>query len=231
MNYLAHGCRFLDRPWFLAGTAVPDWLSVADRRVRMRPRFVEPRVTDDGTPAAEIAAGVARHLADDDWFHATPAMFEVTAKLGGMLRDTIGTDGFRCGFLGHVLTEMLLDAVLARRVPKLLPRYYAALDAIDARVVQAAVNAMSPRADTDRLVPFVDGFRRVRFLEDYLDPARLLYRLNQVVARVRLPPLPDEVARVVDSGEAVVAAALPRLLPVERFGTINALRRSIEATQ
>jgi hypothetical protein len=224
MNYLAHGCRFLDRPWFVAGTAVPDWLSVADRRVRMRPRFVEPRVTGDGTPAAEVAAGVARHLADDDWFHATPAMFEVTARLGGMLRDTIGTDGFRCGFLGHVLTEMLLDTVLARRVPDLLPRYYAALDEVDPHVVQRAVNAMSPRPDTDRLVPFVDGFRRVRFLEDYLEPARLLYRLEQVVARVGLPPLPGIVERVVAEGEPIVAEALPGLLPPERFGTPTDLR-------
>ena len=28
VNYFAHGLRFLNRPHFLAGTAVPDWLSV-----------------------------------------------------------------------------------------------------------------------------------------------------------------------------------------------------------
>ena len=33
MNYFAHGVRFLEDPYFLAGTAVPDWLSVVDRRV------------------------------------------------------------------------------------------------------------------------------------------------------------------------------------------------------
>ena len=32
MNYFAHALPFLDRPYFVAGTAVPDWLTVADRR-------------------------------------------------------------------------------------------------------------------------------------------------------------------------------------------------------
>ena len=36
MNYFAHGHRFVDDPYFLAGTAVPDWLSVVDRKVRVR---------------------------------------------------------------------------------------------------------------------------------------------------------------------------------------------------
>ena len=40
MNYFAHGLRFLNRPYFLAGTAVPDWLSVADRATRMHSKRV-----------------------------------------------------------------------------------------------------------------------------------------------------------------------------------------------
>ncbi len=36
MNYFAHGVAFLDRPYVLAGTAVPDWLLVAERQVRLR---------------------------------------------------------------------------------------------------------------------------------------------------------------------------------------------------
>src|SRR3984957_18435669 len=43
MNYFAHGIRFVDRPWFLAGTALPDWLSVIDRRVRLRPKVMLQR--------------------------------------------------------------------------------------------------------------------------------------------------------------------------------------------
>ena len=39
MNYFAHGYAFLDDPYFLAGTAVPDWLSVIDRRMRARSKL------------------------------------------------------------------------------------------------------------------------------------------------------------------------------------------------
>lgn len=41
MNYLTHAIRFLDRPVFMAGTAIPDW-SVVDRKVRFRPQHLEP---------------------------------------------------------------------------------------------------------------------------------------------------------------------------------------------
>ena len=62
MNYLAHAVRFLDRPEFVAGTAVPDWLSAADRKVRLRPKH-RRAVDDSRRPAlAEIAAGVHQHL-------------------------------------------------------------------------------------------------------------------------------------------------------------------------
>ena len=42
MNYFAHALPFLDQPYFVAGTAVPDWLSVVDRQVRVRRRHAEP---------------------------------------------------------------------------------------------------------------------------------------------------------------------------------------------
>ena len=63
--------RQFDRPYFLAGTAVPDWLSVADRGVRMRARRVAPLADSSGTIAAEVAAGVLQHLHDDHWSIST----------------------------------------------------------------------------------------------------------------------------------------------------------------
>ncbi len=62
MNYLAHALRYLDRPWFAAGTAVPDWLSVADRQVRVRSRILEPIVETLGShEEREIAYGILQH--------------------------------------------------------------------------------------------------------------------------------------------------------------------------
>ena len=36
MNYFAHGRSFIDHPYLLAGTAVPDWLNLVARRSRIR---------------------------------------------------------------------------------------------------------------------------------------------------------------------------------------------------
>src|SRR4029077_6482312 len=133
MNYFAHGIRFLDRPYFLAGTALPDWLSVADRRVRLRARNVLPFSSGTGTPEAELAAGVLQHLADDAWFHKTAAFAVTSAELTVLLREALPADAvYRPAFLGHILTEMLLDSILIERDPARLADYSAALGQLDA---------------------------------------------------------------------------------------------------
>ena len=81
MNYFAHGMAFLDEPYFLAGTAVPDWLNVADRKVRLRREQVLPWADGSGSPIAQFAAGILRHLDDDDWFHAAPGFEQVAGEL------------------------------------------------------------------------------------------------------------------------------------------------------
>lgn len=218
MNYFAHGCRYVDRPYFLAGTAVPDWLSVVDRGVRMRARRVSPHLDGSGSPADELAAGVLRHLDDDAWFHETRAFHEVTGEMARRFRAVLGhEDDFRPGFLGHIVTEMLLDAVLIERIPQRLDEYYAALDRIDPRAVERQVNRMA-RGETDRLAAFIPLFREAEFLRDYVTTAGLQYRLNQVLRRVRLNPLPDAVAEVLDTGRDLVRERRADLLPADRFG-------------
>ena len=54
MNYFAHGYRYIDRPWFLAGTALPDWLNVVDRRVRVRKDQASRFMIDSDFQMAEL---------------------------------------------------------------------------------------------------------------------------------------------------------------------------------
>ena len=144
MNYFAHGIRFLDRPWFLAGTALPDWLSVVDRRVRLRPKGVAPFADGSASPEAELAAGALQHFEDDHWFHKTRAFAEATGRLTDLFRNFMGPgDGFRCGFLGHITSELLLDAILIKRYPERLDAYYQVLAQLDARRLAAAVMLMA----------------------------------------------------------------------------------------
>jgi len=213
MNYYSHGVRFLDRPWFAAGTAIPDWLSVADRKVRMRVRDVTPFADGSGSFQAEVAAGVLQHLADDDWFHSSQAFLEVTSQLTRLFRELLPDDDSpRCSFLGHIVTELLLDSVLIERNPPRLERYYEVFQQLKGLEIQQAVNAMA-RKSTDQLAWFVDMFPHERFLSDYGDDARLCHRLNQVLRRVKLEPLPPAADAVLGSARLIVRARTDELLP------------------
>jgi len=217
MNYFAHAIRFLDRPYFVAGTAVPDWLSVADRKVRVRAALIEPFLLNDGSPPAEVAAGAWQHLDDDRWFHQTRAFAEISATLAVRFREALAPDeSLRAGFLGHIVTELLIDAELIERHPGLIERYYEVLGRIEPLAVQQAVNAMS-KQPTENLAPLMSRFIEERFLPDYLSDERLLHRLNQVLRRVKLPPLPAQATSVLSLSRPLIRDRLRELLPEEHF--------------
>jgi len=202
----------IDRPYFLAGTAAPDWLSIADRGVRLRPRLVEPFADQSNTAVAEFAAGVLQHIDDDERFHRLPAFLEISGELMVMFRRLLHPhDGFRPGFLGHIVTELLLDAVLIEHRPDLLEGYYRAIENLDAAFIQQCVNRMAKKSTT-RLAAVVPMFCREAFLWDYVDDSRLLFRLNQVMRRVKLQPLPPETVDVLNDARSIVRARIDDLM-------------------
>lgn len=212
MNYFSHGYRYLDRPEFLIGTAMPDLLSVADRKVRLRTRRVEPFADGSQTPEAEFAAGVLQHLYDDQWFHRSDAFMNVTEQLGAWFRAALPSDeGYRPGFLGHIVMELLLDSELIRRHPEKLTEYYRVMDSIDPVWVENRINAMA-RESTDRVAPLLPLFLQERFLWDYLDARKLLTRLNQVMRRIKLNALPESLIEVLERGRQLVATHADDLL-------------------
>jgi hypothetical protein len=212
MNYFAHGRRFVERPYVLAGTALPDWLSVVDRRLRVRRRHAEPLAGQSDRPESEIARGVLAHLDDDRWFHETRAFAELSLGLSKAVREVLTPDdGFRPSFLGHILVEILLDAALIEESPARLEAYYRTCGSLDGAAVAAAVETMLGR-DSGRLAEWVGRFASERFLWDYLDDGRLLFRLNQVMRRVRLPALPDALIDILPEARRVVRARKEELL-------------------
>ena len=217
MNYLAHGFRFTQEPYFLAGTAAPDWLSVVDRKMRLRSKRAA-EFTDDGDPRlAAIARGIVQHHQDDAWFHETAAFGELNLRFAVQVRDALpADDGFRPSFLGHILVELLLDSVLAEEAPQRLDEYYRAMEALDAADVQSAINRLATRT-SDRVETLVGRFCRERFLCDYADDERLLIRLNHVMRRVGLPLLPPELAELFPSMRDEVRQRRGELLPAERM--------------
>lgn len=219
MNYFAHAIAFLDDPCFAAGTAVPDWLSVSDRRTRVRSRHLHPLADDPDPAVAALARGMLQHLEDDARFHESRAFFEVSMAIATAARAVLGDDvSMRPSFLGHLLTELLLDASLIADYPSQLNEYYRLLDAVDPAWVQAVVNRVAQRP-AERLSWFIALFRRERILEDYLDDIRLIVRLNQVMRRVGLTALPQRFVELLPDARTLVAARREELLegiPVKR---------------
>ena len=149
------------------------------------------------TSATELRTGLEQHFHDDGWFHEAPAFLDVSAAITRDLRNACPRDPrFRAHFLGHVLTEVLLDSALLERDPSLGERYYDALAEVDASVVQAYAEAVTG-APLTRLDELVDRFRRERFVLGYVDDALVVHKIAQVARRVGLPPLPEEVATVI----------------------------------
>ena len=191
MNYFAHALRFLDDPYFVAGTGVPDWLSVAGRDVRIRRRHLAAAMVDAAPEDSRLLRGIQQHLDDDAWFHETRAFAELSLALSAEARDVlVEPQGLRPAFLGHLLVEVLLDAALIVENPARLEDYFRLLEAVDPDRVQEVVNWTAQRP-TDRLAGMIRLFCRERILSDYLDDGKLLRRLNQVMRRVGLAEMPE----------------------------------------
>ncbi|MCE9603915.1 MAG: hypothetical protein K8U03_03330 [Planctomycetia bacterium] len=219
MNYFAHGYRFLDDPYFLVGTAIPDLLSVIDRKIRVRPRDAARHVDGEDGLLARVARGVAQHHADDAEFHCSLAFVELSLQFTKEIRDLLPPDdGLRPHFLGHILVELLLDSTLMEDRPDRIEEYYRSFGEVEGWVVEEAVNRMQPRR-TERLAVWITLFTRERFLCDYPDDRRLFRRLNQVMKRVKLDPLPEKFCELLPAARRDVRARRTELLGGDpRFG-------------
>lgn len=194
MNYLAHAYHHLDTPYFAAGTALPDWMSVIDRKNRARRQYAQPVTSHADPRIADFARGCLQHHADDLWFHQNPTFVSLSTQFAVELRGLLQAGmGHQAGFVGHISVELLLDAMLMERRPTLLDDYYAMLAGLDVETVQTAANAIC-RQPVTRLVELVPRFIESRFMASYSDDVLLLRSLNGVMKRIGLPPLPEEVA-------------------------------------
>jgi hypothetical protein len=212
MNYFAHALPFLDEPYFAAGTGVPDWLSVVDRRVRVRRKHAEPLAAEADEVTAAVARGVVQHLGDDARFHEGRGFVELSLGLTARFREVLGEpSGYRPPFLGHVLVEVLLDASLIAEEPARLEAYYRVLDGVDGARIEGAVNRMAARP-TARLAEMISRFCQARILWDYLEDAKLLGRLNQVMRRVGFAQLPETFCEVLPEARRQVADRKAELL-------------------
>lgn len=191
MNFLSHALPYLSTPVVAVATGTPDWLSVIDRKIRARRRLVMPHLDSPHRMLRDVARGILAHLDDDQWFHTSEAFVELNLRFAMQLREQLpGDEGFRPMFVGHVLIEVLLDALWIDEDRGHAEAYYQAVSDLDVAEFQDAVNVITGKP-TDRLVEVIPRYVDSAFLYDYSDPERLLFRMNQVMSRVGLTRLPD----------------------------------------
>ena len=192
MNCFSHAFPLLDDPYMAVGASLPDWLGAVNRRVRVREQAAEKFVDESDSRVAALARGIARHHQDDRWFHQAPPFVDLSMRLAVESRSLLGQDaGFRPGLLGHIIIELLLDAYLDTNFPGRLEAYYQAVQSVSPELVQQTVNRIAKHS-TDKLTWYFDMFLRERYVFDYIDDQRMLYRLNRVFQRVRLSPIGTE---------------------------------------
>lgn len=208
MNFLAHGHRWLDRPDRLAGTALPDWLSLLAPASRLRGRALGLPEREDRSAEAEVLRGVRIHHAEDRWFHQQPAFEELVREGTAALRAAYPAGAedrrFKPRFLAHVAVEVLLDAWLLEREPGLGAAWRASLEHADLAALEATVAAHAPEP-APGLADRIRQFRATAYAEGYGDEAEVARRLSRVAQRVRVHAPPADVTVL------AVAALRPRV--------------------
>ena len=212
MNFLCHAIPYFDQPLMAICTGIPDWLSVVDRKIRARRKMAAVHLDSEDEELRQVAGGIIRHIDDDKWFHGTEAFVTTNLELAVQLRDRLpGDSGFRPMFVGHIIIEMLLDAGWIRRDPSIGKKYYDSVMAQDASGIERCVNIITGKP-TEKLAGVVHKFAEMQFLFDYLDYDLLLMRLNQVMKRVGLSPLPDDLIEWLAETDQLVESRRQRLL-------------------
>ncbi len=215
MNYLAHAYQHLGDPYFAAGTALPDWMSVIDRPNRARRQYAEPITAHEDPRIAAFASGCVQHHEDDLWFHQNERFVKLSTEFAVELRSYLEAGlGHQAGFVGHISVELLLDAILIEREPGLADEYYAVLASLDIATVQLAANHIC-RQPVTHLVELLPRFIDARFIVNYSEDELLLRSLNGVMKRIGLPKLPDEIVPWLSQARLRVRESADQLLKSE----------------
>ncbi|MEM7230973.1 MAG: hypothetical protein AAF517_02290 [Planctomycetota bacterium] len=208
MNYLAHGLGAFDRPYELAGTALPDWLRV--HGVRLKAEFEALECSGDEC-AIDLRRGTLRHLEQDRAFHQAEVFQRLSQRTSRRMREVVSDPYFRASFFAHVICELLLDAEIERVQPGTVDRYYGALEGVDPLIVERTVEGWTT-APPSGLADSIRRFREIRFLADYGDDERLVHRVDRVAGFVGLAPLPRRIVPLVSEVRREVRKLRERLL-------------------
>ncbi len=219
MNFLAHyvvATRFLTpvEPLsaYVVGTALPDLLPLAERRVRLRPARVASVEIQTEFEAA-LAAGISAHLATDAAFHKTAAFALAEAEVSTLLAEA-AFEGIRVRrfFVAHVLTEIVLDAALLRAGPALAGRFYGPFAAADFDLAVQWTEAVTGRA-LPHLPYVLARFAETQYLRHYAQDDGVATGLSNLCRRAGQDMFEGENFSRLVAVVAQAAEQMPKFVP------------------
>lgn len=93
---------------------------------------------------------------------------------------------FRPFFLSHILLELLVDRILMKKFPDLLPLYYTDLEKVTQQQM-AALQDFLGFSNIDGFWKFFKRFREHQFLFNYQNNKDFTTSINHIFSRVKQP--------------------------------------------
>lgn len=196
MNYLSHfvvDCR-LGNPYYNTGLILPDFTKSWVTTFKVNP---SEKLTPEQT---DLLKGCLRHYHSDRMFHASGFFAHYQEIVNQKLKSLPFSPNLnRKWFIGHVLTELLIDRNIVRYFNHLTDDFYEQLNRAQNDQIAGFLRAFGASETQDFLTGF-DRFREVRYIYYYTDNNKFLYSLNRIMMRVGLPEMVESDRQLILEG-------------------------------
>jgi hypothetical protein len=190
MNYISH--YFLDaeagNKYFNFGLILPDMMGAAQRGWKPAPIHVNNPVANH----AELARGVAAHLAADKVFHNTDFFKSGCQDLRALFEENdLIIPGIRMFFVGHIFLEMMLDRIIIRNRPEVARQFYDDIGEANEGIIMTFIQSDGVTA-AEKFPLFLNRFREHKYLLNYTQNDSLFFAINRILNRAGQPAFPEE---------------------------------------
>lgn len=165
MHFLSHYYvdRQRDNALFVLGALVPD---IAPHFTKTYNTKIRNRDWDLPADLRPLHEGVLRHYELDAAFHSS-IFFKESCSFASecMLREDLDREKYRFWFLGHIVTEVILDRQLIIENSCLVEEYYEMLNSVDIYKFDAYLNFLVDEDEKNKILSTFMRFLEVRFLQ------------------------------------------------------------------
>jgi len=183
VNFLSHYyIDSTDNEYFNCGLALPDLVSVVDRKLKKIDVF-----NPDIISHFHINQGWNRHLLTDKVFHNSDIFTQQNKNIKLLwLELGLPTSDVKLFFIAHILFELLLDRWILNHDKSWADKFYKDLSDCDIQQVSAFCFSSKPEYSF-KFSQFLDRFLLHQWVYQYQSEVGLLTAINKISERMNLP--------------------------------------------